>query len=378
MNQTTVLSQDARDVAGPKYKQIRSHLAEQMRAGRYVPTEPLPGQRELAVSMGVALGTLRRALRGLESEGFIRQVPGKGTFVNSPQEQHKHARTDTFSVILPSVSEIPYPTLIEGLQQMAVEIDHQVVVGSSDNDLAKQGRLIRLAIDKKVAGLVIVPTTQTTPPEQIRLLETSRIPIVFCHRAIPEINAPFVSWSFEELGRLTADTLVQHGHRRIISLINVRYDYPVRVTEHIRSTLESHGIDKSNYRVHYHGEIEDGDKRRRAVHETLEQMLQEKNRPTAIQCFALQDAELVYVLADEFGLKIPEDLSLVCFAGSRPTGVLARRIASITRDESEIGREAGILLNEMCSHGMASQDGRRIDVPLTLLSGETVGAAPTA
>ncbi len=377
MNPAKELNQEDGDLAGPKYMQIRSHLVEQMRAGKYVPTEPLPGQRDLAVSMGVALGTLRRALRGLESEGFIRQVPGKGTFVNSSREQHKHVRSKTFSMILPSVSEIPYPTLIEGLQDMAVGIDHQVVVGSSSNDLAKQEKLIHLAIEQKVAGLVIVPTTQSTPSDQIRLLETSHIPIVFCHRAIPQINAPLVSWSFEEQARLTAEPLIKHGHRRIVTLMNVRSETTICVTRQISLVLERHGIDKSNYQVRYHGEIEDGDQRRLAVHETLEQILQGKDRPTAIHCGASQDAELVYVLAEEFGLKIPEDLSLIGSAGTEPEGVQARRIASITRDEHEIGRQAGSLLSDICSHGLSSQNSRRIEVPLTIMFGETIGAAPT-
>jgi GntR family transcriptional regulator len=64
-----------------KYRQIRQDLAGRIERGEYSPGEPLPSQALLSKEYGVTLMTLRQALSGLEDDGLIAQLPGRGTFV---------------------------------------------------------------------------------------------------------------------------------------------------------------------------------------------------------------------------------------------------------------------------------------------------------
>lgn len=57
-------------------------LQRQIQSGTYQPGQMLPGQRDLAESLGISRASLREALSMLEALGFIRTVPGKGTLVN--------------------------------------------------------------------------------------------------------------------------------------------------------------------------------------------------------------------------------------------------------------------------------------------------------
>lgn len=56
-------------------------LQRQILAGSYKPGEMLPGQRDLAESLGISRASLREALSTLEALGFVRSIPGKGTLV---------------------------------------------------------------------------------------------------------------------------------------------------------------------------------------------------------------------------------------------------------------------------------------------------------
>lgn len=56
-------------------------LQRQILQGSYKPGQMLPGQRVLAESLGISRASLREALSTLETLGFVRSIPGKGTLV---------------------------------------------------------------------------------------------------------------------------------------------------------------------------------------------------------------------------------------------------------------------------------------------------------
>src|SRR5262249_7416964 len=65
----------------PLYLQVRDTLLERIKDGSWKPGANLPSEIHLYRELGVALGTLRKALGVLESEQFIVREPGRGTFV---------------------------------------------------------------------------------------------------------------------------------------------------------------------------------------------------------------------------------------------------------------------------------------------------------
>ena len=65
----------------PMYEQIAQQIRAQIAAGELRPGEALLSIRQLARDLRVSIITTKRAYEDLEQEGFIRTVPGKGTFV---------------------------------------------------------------------------------------------------------------------------------------------------------------------------------------------------------------------------------------------------------------------------------------------------------
>ncbi|MDX3643467.1 winged helix-turn-helix domain-containing protein [Streptomyces sp. MB09-02B] len=65
------------------YLQVVHHIAEQIRTGRLPVGARLPAERDLAEQYGVAVNTVRRAVRDLRDQGLVITVPIKGTFVRA-------------------------------------------------------------------------------------------------------------------------------------------------------------------------------------------------------------------------------------------------------------------------------------------------------
>jgi GntR family transcriptional regulator len=86
----------------PPYEQLRRQLAELIQSAALTPGDRLPPLRQLAADLGLAVGTVARAYRELESAGLVSSRRGGGTRVSatapslSDSERqrllHNHAR----------------------------------------------------------------------------------------------------------------------------------------------------------------------------------------------------------------------------------------------------------------------------------------------
>lgn len=67
------------DSADPPYRQLAAILRQRIEAGEI--TARLPGEKSLQQEYGLALATVRKAVKVLRDEGLVRTVPGWGTYV---------------------------------------------------------------------------------------------------------------------------------------------------------------------------------------------------------------------------------------------------------------------------------------------------------
>ncbi|MCT7657041.1 GntR family transcriptional regulator [Mycobacterium deserti] len=67
--------------AGPLFDQLRTQVIDGVRDGRLAPGTRLPTVRELAGQLGLAVNTVARAYRELESAGILETRGRFGTFV---------------------------------------------------------------------------------------------------------------------------------------------------------------------------------------------------------------------------------------------------------------------------------------------------------
>lgn len=73
----------------PLHVQVSEMLAREIQAGLLVDGARLPPERTLAAQLGIAVGTLRKALTDLHQKGMLERIQGSGNYIRS----NNHAST---------------------------------------------------------------------------------------------------------------------------------------------------------------------------------------------------------------------------------------------------------------------------------------------
>lgn len=89
----------------PLFDQLRGQIIEGIRVGRLPPGTRLPTVRELAAQLGMAVNTVARAYRELESAGILETRGRFGTFVarNDPADAAMATAAHTYAAAAKSL-----------------------------------------------------------------------------------------------------------------------------------------------------------------------------------------------------------------------------------------------------------------------------------
>ena len=333
--------------ATPKWEMLKRQIRQQVLGGDFVPGDALPSETVLCAQSRLARSTVRQALDELEKEGIISRIQGKGTFVaeaKSPRKQPKDL--DVYCLVIPEVARDLYPMLINGFDESAMQINHQVMIATTNNDVYRQGDIMLQIIDKRMAGVALVPTIiKSTPPHHIRQLQNNGIPVVLCHRTIEGISAPFLSWDWKEVGRMATRLFLDRGHRKIGYYGFIRYAMTELHIEGMREVLADSGLAMHPTDIIFTSGTDNDD----IKIEFIQKKLAEPDRPTAFLCNDDTEAERMFWAAQDMGLKVPDDLAIIGFGNSVREGVIRKRLTSITISEFDLGKKAIKLLEEMRS-----------------------------
>ena len=77
----------------PLYHQLMQEIKDQIDSGRLEPGDAIPTEAELMHRYDVSRATVRQSILHLVSEGYVRRIKAKGTFVNSRPEKPKFIGT---------------------------------------------------------------------------------------------------------------------------------------------------------------------------------------------------------------------------------------------------------------------------------------------
>jgi len=69
---------------GPAYAQLAALIKQKIASGEYQPGAKIPAESVIGQTFGVAVMTVRQAIRVLVEQGLLRRVHGSGTFVCGP------------------------------------------------------------------------------------------------------------------------------------------------------------------------------------------------------------------------------------------------------------------------------------------------------
>ncbi|MBN2291375.1 MAG: LacI family DNA-binding transcriptional regulator [Pirellulales bacterium] len=191
-------------------------------------------------------------------------------------------------------------------------------------------------------------------------------------------QTPLLSLPFHQVGRKAGEVLARHGHRRVAIFTPRPSDATAAYEKGLREAMRADGGDlppefvfTSSVKHVYLSEREE------EITAKLKAMLQREDRPTAIMTGFDPDAEFLYLLLSQLGIKVPDDISLISFGGAERDSAIFQKVTAITVDEAELGRKAALWLYEMHDGERAIDDAEEYVMPLGLSEGLTVGPVPS-
>lgn len=224
------------------------------------------------------------------------------------------------------------------------------------------------ARDVPIDGALIYAAPDNAPA--MDWLVRRRLPLVFVDRpAVP--GAATVTLDEREAARQGAQHLLDLGHTRV-GVLTQAFDGPHGV---LGGPHEASGDSVSRGRVEgwfatldaagAHGvlaqvrenSVEDG----RAAGRLL---LEREDRPTAVLCFSDEMAAGVLAAADDLGLRVPDDVSVVGFDDAGRARRTSPALTTIRQDVTEKGRRAAATLLEAIALHRAGTGGQPADVVL--------------
>lgn len=328
-----------------KYQIIQEEIKKQIQSGTYLVGEKIPPESQLMVAFSVSRHTVRQAISSLVNEGVLEKIQGSGTFV---VEQRKVQapngnKSKTIGVITTYLSDYIFPSIIRGIEEELREKGYSLLLASTQNDTDNERESIEMMLRHQVDGLIVEPTRSSffNPNLSYFLqLKLNHIPFVYLHTVYPEMDAPVVAMDDEAGTELATKHLLELGHRDIAIVSKVDDIQGRNRLKGYFNAFNETGFSVSSDHVLTYETITSIGLRGEIV-----ELLSAVNRPTAFVAYNDQVALMIEEAANEQGLLIPEDLSLVSHdASGMRLNHNGKALTSIVHPQEQMGKDAARVL----------------------------------
>ncbi|WP_312240427.1 HTH-type transcriptional repressor PurR [Pantoea sp.] len=272
--------------------------------------------------------------------------------------------------LLATSSEAPYfAEIIEAVENRCFERGYTLILGNAHNDINKQRAYLSMMAQKRVDGLLVMCSEY--PDDLLQMLEENRnIPMVVMDWG--ESRGDFTDTVLDNAfqgGYLAGRYLIERGHRDIGAIPGQmeRNTGGGRHAGFVKALNEA-GIQlRAEWTVQGDFEPESG-------YQAMLQILNQKQRPTAVFCGGDIMAMGAICAADEQGLRVPQDISVIGYDNVRNARYFSPALTTVHQPKAELGEKAlEMLLDRITSK---REDPQTIEVNPTLIERRSVGDGP--
>ncbi|MFW5683795.1 MAG: substrate-binding domain-containing protein [Spirochaetota bacterium] len=297
-----------------KYEIVENWIKSALLSGRFLPGDQLPSESQICEELGVARNSVRQALGNLNAQGFVETRQGVGTFCLAPG--HSTSGSRDVALLCFSTSTYIFPELVTGVESTLTRAGYHLLLSQTSCDAATERDILIGLRERGVAGIILQPAfgAEFTNADVVRDLIHAGVPVVLVDNAFADSEFSSVIMDDGAGGRLAASHLWERGHRDIAITYDADYLPKIRRSDGALAFLGERGVEiPRKWRVSYHAPH---------VSEILQAELRtvlgtSGKRPTAFCCSSDEEAMDVAAVAQEFGIGVPDQLSIVGFDNSR-------------------------------------------------------------
>lgn len=268
--------------------------------------------RDVAKLAGVAPITVSRVVNGLPGvsqstrERVNKAIAELNYVPNAMAKSLRSQQSRTIALVVTDITNPFWTTVARGVEDTAARRGYNVIFCNTDEDLEKEANYINILLQRRVDGLIIAPS----PGDKDYLISLKRhnVPCVLIDRRVNGFNADVVRSDSKEGARLLTQHLINLGHRRIALLAGPTKVFTSR--ERLAGYLET--LQKNNIPID-DDLIKEGMFEEDGGFQFAKEILDYVPRPTAVFAANLSIAIGALRALREAGVRVPEDVGLVCF-----------------------------------------------------------------
>lgn len=318
-----------RNVTEPRYSYLRIYEDYRMRilSGEIAEGMQLPTELEIQKIYGVSRITVKNAMELLRKDDLIERFPGKGTFVrqvkltaqSAKPESPCVSRSHIIGVLVSSLYSSFGWKLLSGVASEANRLGYMLMVGVDYTTVTEEDTLIQRMRSNGVEGIIAVPVHSARETNSgILSCAAAHIPVVLADRYFDGIPIPYVCSDHLEGAYRAVEHLFQLGHT-CIGLISSA-PTTTAIWERERGYMRAYAMTPFQIQPKFlFSEIQStmpGNNSPEAFAEDVARIKQyflENPEVTAVLCIDYKIMRICKVAANELNLRIPEDISMVCF-----------------------------------------------------------------
>lgn len=322
-----------------KYETLSKQLTELISQNLKQGITALPTEVDIAEQYQVSRQTVRAALALLKSQGLIESRQGSGSYATglSPDTDR-----NMIPILVASSQEYIYPHLLTDIRTALAVKNYQLQVYPTENDTSRERRLLLSLLESPPRGLIVegsksaLPTPNTDLYEKLKAAGTK---LLFLHNkydALPDEIC--IKDDNYYGGYLLANHLVELGHRHIAGIFKMDDKQGPERYLGAFCCLRDQTVELSDKNVGWFQSTDvEGLEKRQDSRFLASYISEHLSGCTAVICY---NDEIAYWLIKELsyvGIRVPRDVSVVCFDNTYLSELSKVRITTLTHRPHEMG-----------------------------------------
>jgi LacI family transcriptional regulator len=298
---------------------------------------------DIAKRLKVSRVTVSKALRGHPdiSEATtrkVRQIAEEIGYRPNIMARSLSARqTNMLGLVVPKVAHFFFGSVIEGIFEKAFINSYETILTVTQENPDRERRYIQTLVAMRVDGIIVSVSQLTRDEEIFRWVRSLGIPLLFMDRQPAPAPEGFSSVLVDDRGgaSMATEQAIRAGYRRIACLggdphINIGKER----TAGFEEAMRAHGLDVDERWLIQGGFSRD------TGYDTMLRLFKEQNLPEAIVAMTSQIALGIYDAAKQLGLRIPEDLDIICFGDNDALSLISPAVSCVRQPNYELGSKA--------------------------------------
>jgi LacI family transcriptional regulator len=304
---------------------------------------------DIAESLGVSRSLVSLVLNGKDAEQGISAVTKRRVIAKAQELSYKPnhfarglrlGKSFTLGLIVSDIANGFYSRIARNIEDLAEEHGYNLIICSTDEDIERELRLIKLLRGKQIDGLLISSSQEN--PDEFNKLHAEGFPVVLIDRYFDRLESPCVVVQNREGARQAAAHLIKQGYTKpLVLAIDPAHVYTIRErSEGFISEMKKHSIDP----IVEHIPFEDSFK---SVEQLIEKMIKKNKLPDCIFSLNNNLATACLQALRKFDIDIPNQVGLVCFDDVPYFSFMHPSITAISQPVDDISTSAFELLMQL-------------------------------